>query len=481
LGYAPCAQVLQELAADADLALPVESLSLDTAWHVLEIFRMREGFTRQDAADVECAFRLAHDSETWAKDDNLEKAHSHAHVSVKERQADIRDFKKSLAGPQLGMIQETQPLTEPEPSDESEEDGNSDETDSCEIDKLDVGKALRWLGYDSSFQVMQHLIREVDVDESGKLGIVEFKKLVRMYRERELRQMPNSLFKLGVLGKRHMENQHLKLNEDHVRLALGALGCSKREVEVEFRDTPMPMDGYDIHTTIAAAMRCRDRMRRFYRENLGFGPEEVKKFQAMFQQFDKDDSGTVDSSELQILFERMLPGMATSKMFRPKLLEILSRAGIGVDGDKNSTVEFSKFLRLVREFHDLSEQERLSLEEGTILKSLFSSAEVKAFREIFIFLDEDGRDCLSFDQVKEMIAGVAPLGDKLIGRLRTMWPGKASDDSQRGDLGTIDFPEFLNLMKQLLDVNFGGIKDKTQASHPSRKVTRHLQTVSGHL
>merc|ERR1712167_67953 len=118
-------------------------------------------------------------------------------------------------------------------------------------------------------------------------------------------------------------------------------------------------------------------------------------------------------------------------------------------------MDFPCFLRLLREFHDMNEQEHLNKEHGQILNSLFSSTEVKAFREIFIYVDDNSNDSLSFEQVKEMVSRVIPLGDKLTGRLKTMWSRKASEDS---DTDRIDFPEFLMLMKRLLDVNFGGIK-----------------------
>merc|ERR1719487_2521663 len=117
----------------------------------------------------------------------------------------------------------------------------------------------------------------------------------------------------------------------------------------------------------------------------------------------------------------MLPGMATSKSFRPTLLELMARVGLD---DEDMRLDFHDFLRLVREFKDLNENDRIDKERNAVTLTNFSNAEARAFREIFISIDENELDCLSFDQVKEMIHRVTPLGDKLTGRLRGMWPGK---------------------------------------------------------
>ena len=48
---------------------------------------------------------------------------------------------------------------------------------------LYVGKVLRWLGYPTPFEVQQHLITQVDMDESGKLDLPELRKMIRMYKD----------------------------------------------------------------------------------------------------------------------------------------------------------------------------------------------------------------------------------------------------------------------------------------------------------
>jgi Ca2+-binding EF-hand superfamily protein len=421
LGYSPTQEVLEEIAADAGFeSQDPDSLCLDTAWQMLEIFRRREGFTRNGAADVEHVFGLCCEGCLWSMNQN------------DIRQGATRDATRDRYL----------------------------ETKDLEIDTADVRRALRWLGYASSSQVLQYLIREVDVDESGKLGITELKKLVRMYRERELQRMPKILIATGIVDMHQVHKA--KLNEADFRLALSVLGCSKESVEIEVqlqkgfgsRESP---EGIDVRDTLAAAMRCRDRVRRTYRDNCGFGPEEMKRLRDLFEHFDQDQSGEIAQSEVQQLLERMLPGIATSKLFRPKLLQIMRRAGIL--GQDDLVITFSNFLRLTREFQDESENERLEKEQSVISKSKFSNSEVKSFREIFISIDEEATDAVTFEQVKELISRITPLGDKLTSRLRGMWSAKAPQGVQ-GVMGSIDFPEFLLLMRQLLDANFAGIQDK---------------------
>jgi len=131
----------------------------------------------------------------------------------------------------------------------------------------------------------------------------------------------------------------------------------------------------------------------------------------------------------------------------------MEKAGVAGE-DSTMRLEYSCFQRLVRHLHDLCENERLAMEHSAILMSRFSKDEVRSFREIFVSLDKGGHDCLSLDQVKEMLRRAVPMGDKFTNQLRSLWSGKAS---QGGDIGNIDFSELLHLMRRLLDADFGGI------------------------
>ncbi|CAE8649147.1 unnamed protein product [Polarella glacialis] len=55
-----------------------------------------------------------------------------------------------------------------------------------EISVVEVGKVLRWMGYPCHFDLQAKLVAEVDVDKSGNLDLVELRKLMRKFREREL-------------------------------------------------------------------------------------------------------------------------------------------------------------------------------------------------------------------------------------------------------------------------------------------------------
>jgi len=301
-------------------------------------------------------------------------------------------------------------------------------------------------------------------DESGKLGIAEFKKLVRMFHDRERVKLTHELINRGIFDAEHTDTQ--RLHKAEIRQALTVLGCFNVDVEMEI--AVVSEDGYDTHATIAAVMRCRDRIRKTYRRNAGFAPDEVKKLQEVFQQYDKDNTGTVDRGEMVKFIERMIPGVAASKSFRPKLMELISRAGAAGE-DSSLRLEFVYFVRLIRHIHDLGEHEQLSKEHSAVLMSLFGSDEVRGFREIFVSKDEDGQDSLSFGQVKDIIHGVIPIGDKLTMKLRSLWSGKAS---KGGDIGNIDFAEFLTLMKRLLDINFGGLRDVGGGGNSIGKLSR---------
>jgi len=124
MDYHPEMDVVAEIAHDAGINLKTASkLNLGELWQLFQLFRMREGLNRREAADVHEAF---------------------VHY-VGKRYVD------------------------------------------AELSTLDVGKVLRFMGYALSFEEQQFLTTSVDVDGSGRLNARELRKMIRICREKELR------------------------------------------------------------------------------------------------------------------------------------------------------------------------------------------------------------------------------------------------------------------------------------------------------
>jgi len=120
-------------------------------------------------------------------------------------------------------------------------------------------------------------------------------------------------------------------------------------------------------------------------------------------------------------------------------------------------------------------------------KTGFNRPEVEGFRELFLgkavgeFLNRQVRDDfqfllgrgvdddeswfgMTFQDVKDLINSIVPLGDRsageLAGHFGAVEAGRAGFEAVPAKSGVLDFPEFLVLMRRLLDVNFGRIQEK---------------------
>ncbi|CAE7844775.1 unnamed protein product [Symbiodinium microadriaticum] len=66
-----------------------------------------------------------------------------------------------------------------------------------ELRCIDAPKALRALGYKLTFEAVQSIVAKVDVDDTGTLNLIEFRKMIRMLQERESNHFRNAMRKSG--------------------------------------------------------------------------------------------------------------------------------------------------------------------------------------------------------------------------------------------------------------------------------------------
>jgi len=187
-------------------------------------------------------------------------------------------------------------------------------------------------------------------------------------------------------------------------------------------------------------------------------------FKSSFDKYDVDGSGQITNHELQVLLEGVFPAdVATSAKMRPYLFRLLRE----VDEDGNGQIDFPDFLRLMRAFYDLQEQDRLIREQQVIRETGFARSEVEEFRELFINYaastgeGDESRSELTLPEVKRIIANICPLGTKRIIQLSDIFKEMATEEDEDGKR-SLHFPEFLLLMRRLLDVNFAGIREQSE-------------------
>jgi len=202
--------------------------------------------------------------------------------------------------------------------------------------------------------------------------------------------------------------------------------------------------------------------RKAFRANGGFTKSEVAELETQFRLFDEDDSGDISNKELILVIENLFPQMANDLGMRPKLVELLKE----VDQDGDGALDFSDFLRLMRQFRDLEDRERAAKEWTAVEETGFMPAEVAEFRELFLLSNGTLENQLTLDEVKTMIAQICPLGDQnnkdLTNMFHLITRKHHMKNAQAETKDTADFPEFLYLMQRLLDSNFAFIRERTQ-------------------
>ncbi|CAJ1423291.1 unnamed protein product [Effrenium voratum] len=198
---------------------------------------------------------------------------------------------------------------------------------------------------------------------------------------------------------------------------------------------------------VRACLKHVRMLRQAIIKNGGWTDPEVENLKVLFQKYDLSKSGRICNKEMIQLVEDIVPELAHERSMRPQLLALVRE----VDQDMVG-LNFQDFLRLMALFRAFKDKQRLRKEQQAIKDCGFSHAEVADFRELFLNSLEDSPD-LSFDDFRQMIHGITPLGDVLTAQLREIFLAQCKKEA--------DFPDFLLLMKRLLDSDFANIKERS--------------------
>jgi len=183
----------------------------------------------------------------------------------------------------------------------------------------------------------------------------------------------------------------------------------------------------------------------------GFNDAEVAEYRMRFRTYDNDGSGDISGAELRELLGEILPAASFSMKHRARLEKLLKEA----DQDGNGTLDFGDFLRLMRSHHDDCDREELAKIDKAINETQFTDEEARQFRTIFEQEDVETAGHMTLGGVQQMLHGVTPLYRQHIAELTTIFNEVAGPDHQ--DEG-IDFPDFLRVMRKVLDHDLAGIR-----------------------
>eukprot|EP00746_Dinoflagellata_sp_MGD_P015705 gnl/MRDRNA2_/MRDRNA2_135015_c0_seq1.p1 gnl/MRDRNA2_/MRDRNA2_135015_c0~~gnl/MRDRNA2_/MRDRNA2_135015_c0_seq1.p1 ORF type:complete len:929 (-),score=209.92 gnl/MRDRNA2_/MRDRNA2_135015_c0_seq1:200-2986(-) len=325
-----------------------------------------------------------------------------------------------------------------------------DKRGSGEIDCVDLGHVLRWLGFSPSLQEQQLLVADVDIDKSGLLDFSEFMKLMRKKREAFFTKMHEAF----CCFERDRESDRGTgfIVVANLTKALRKVGVFKLPPDVDLQDKPSHMHITDFEGFVKMVKQSHEIDRDIFRRNAGFSDETVKEYKQKFELYDKDNSGDISNKELQHLLLDLYPDQATNKDSRPKFLKLME----AVDADKNGRLDFGDFLRLNRQYQTELENDRIMKEQAAIEQTGFDSDEVEEYRVLFQeeCVAVKSRSHIPVTNILTMINSIAPLGSKQLTEL------KRFISTVNGDGDAVDFAQFLQIIKHVQEVNVAGINEK---------------------
>jgi len=205
------------------------------------------------------------------------------------------------------------------------------------------------------------------------------------------------------------------------------------------------------------------------RKNAGYGPKEIQQLTSIFRSYDRDNSGTIERSELQKLIAQYFPDATKSRAQQIEIQKILASFDTGA---KTGELDFHKFVWLMRKCDDMRDEADVHMEAEVVKECGLSVEEVEGFRQIFSSaVNWTGE--LDVDSLKDLLLRVVDLndddGEELHNIIRDIHPH--GRDVAR-------FPQFVKLVKRITEDNLLGVNEAASRSlrraSVKKKVTKKL-------
>jgi hypothetical protein len=287
---------------------------------------------------------------------------------------------------------------------------------------------------------------------------VEFRKLIRIYQFGQTELMRATFQKFLDQGSSVLSI----INAWKAFSTLGLVRKSNKDDAARVR----AMGSLDLRAFLKEARNLEKDQQLFRQKNSGFSEHDVNDLALRFKQFDADNSGVLESQELVVLIDDLLPGVANAPQNRPMLMQMLEEArgcsSTPTESDECThhqiELDFSQFLKLLSLVRIFKVDQLVQREEPVIEECDLSIHEVQQFRELF--LDNASRPhCMTMGDLWRLFGNICPLGDKNKTELQKhIWDvvGSTSTDHEM----TITCADLMMLVARLRDSNFGGIRDR---------------------
>jgi len=307
------------------------------------------------------------------------------------------------------------------------------------VDVVELGGALRFMGYPVTVEEQKLLMDDVDVDKSGELDYDEFLKVMRWYKEEEIKRVKKA-FDYEEDDHRHQGT----LARDQVIFFLCGLGphiATDKTVNDMVREVCGEAGYIRYEEVLAILQGLHAACCKVFRENYGFHGEELRHLQDLFAKHDRAGSGEITRQDISKLLLELFPD-ANSREGRETAAEVLAK----VDKDGDGKLEFNEFLHLMRLVQDRTEHASVLYEQKVATKCGFSRSEVADLRKVFKLCDTDGSKTIEAEEMIEMMATMGVLTAEKRIRVKHIFMEVDEEETE-----SLNFAQFLLLMKRVYD------------------------------
>mmetsp|Transcript_33008 Transcript_33008/g.77139 ORF Transcript_33008/g.77139 Transcript_33008/m.77139 type:complete len:863 (+) Transcript_33008:71-2659(+) len=350
-----------------------------------------------------------------------------------------------------------------------------DDNGDGDIDVIELGDILRHLGHRTKLQDVQTLISKVDYNHDGGLDYGEFLQLMRYHREEEIARM-------RAIFEKYEEYNGTILPENLVH-ALRAADSAADDHHWTGDHDDIPEDAYKQPVDMNRFIELVDQQRKDKvledRKRAGFTATEIMRFEQMFNSLDYKRCGVLEPKDVVRLLGAFGLSQPRTVQEQEQLVELLNKArtrasmnGCADVGEMGTgSASFYVIVALIRVLQERDNKEVLEKEVLAAEECRFSVVEVDEFREVFLIachkeetmelvskkrqsVDQNGAKTLTKSGLRRLMQS---LGIMLTPELNKELYTKINDIVIGG--ADIDFPDFLRLMRWVLETNFGGLND----------------------
>jgi len=316
--------------------------------------------------------------------------------------------------------------------------------------------AVRSLGYPVVFEDVQDQLDAWDIDDTGELDFIEFLKVLSHYRKQELKSILKSMMHgQDRLGRRVSMSTKTLPELPSILLGAGYAPLREQSTTLSRATKDSSSESIGIWKFSDLISEYRKEINMEIRRNQGYTAQQVEELREAFRQFDTNQNGTIERKELRLLILRVEPRAEHSTEGHAQMAAIVKES----DANESASIDFQEFLTFMRLVTERCSREKLAKEQKAAKETNFSVRELKQFRKVYKGFDTDTSGDMNFKELQHMIATIVASADgsKAERSLHEIFEMFDGNKDQK-----LDFPEFLHVMRHILDTNWNGINDQTK-------------------